>query len=126
MGSNLSNLCMHLTNYAINKESNGFIQNEHKDRTNVGHKRSLSAIFDYIDKNRRCSSDKTSEEVWEDIKQVCVKTLMAGINPIAHIYKSSKPQDLENSHCFHILGIDIFLDENCKSWLIEVNQSPSF
>jgi tubulin polyglutamylase TTLL6/13 len=51
---------------------------------------------------------------------------MAGIHPIAHQYKSAKPQDLENSLCFHILGIDIFLDSNCKSWLIEVNQSPSF
>ena len=26
MGSNLNNLCMHLTNYAINKEADGFIQ----------------------------------------------------------------------------------------------------
>jgi hypothetical protein len=51
---------------------------------------------------------------------------MAGIHPIAHNYKSSKPQDLENSHCFHILGIDVFLDENCKAWLIEINQAPSF
>ena len=27
-GSNLSNLCMHLTNYAINKDADGFIQNQ--------------------------------------------------------------------------------------------------
>jgi tubulin polyglutamylase TTLL6/13 len=117
---------MHLTNYAINKEASSFIQNIHPDKTDVGHKRSLSAIFDHIDKNRKCPSDKTSEEVWEDIKQVCVKTIMSGIHQIAHNYKSSKPQDIENSHCFQILGMDVFLDENCKSWLIEVNQSPSF
>jgi tubulin polyglutamylase TTLL6/13 len=27
LGSNLNNLCMHLTNYAINKESEDFVQN---------------------------------------------------------------------------------------------------
>jgi tubulin polyglutamylase TTLL6/13 len=63
-GSNLNNLCMHLTNYAINKEADGFIQNEDENQTDVGHKRNLSSIFDHIDKNRKCATDKTSEEVW--------------------------------------------------------------
>ena len=126
MGSNLNNLQMHLTNYAINKEAEGFIQNEDEDKADVGHKRSLTSILNHIDINRKSINDKTGEEVWDEIKQICVKTLMAGIHPINHLFKSSKPQDNENSLCFQILGIDIFLDSNCKSWLIEVNQSPSF
>lgn len=117
---------MHLTNYAINKDAEGFIQNEDEAHTDVGHKRSLSSILKHIDDNRKAPTDKTSDEVWEDIKQVCVKTLMSGIHHVSHLYKSSKPQDLENSLCFHILGIDIFLDSDLKTWLIEVNQSPSF
>jgi tubulin polyglutamylase TTLL6/13 len=49
IGSNLSNLMMHLTNYAINKESEDFVANEHEGNMDVGHKRSLTSIFKYID-----------------------------------------------------------------------------
>ena len=52
MGSNLNNLCMHLTNYAINKEADGFIQNQNEKQDDVGHKRSLSSILQHIDQNR--------------------------------------------------------------------------
>lgn len=43
---------MHLTNYAINKEADGFIQNESENKADVGHKRSLSSILTYIDDHR--------------------------------------------------------------------------
>lgn len=43
VGSNLNNLYMHLTNYAINKDSENFKQNEGRD--DQGHKRSLTAIL---------------------------------------------------------------------------------
>jgi tubulin polyglutamylase TTLL6/13 len=122
MGSNLNNLCMHLTNYAINKEADGFIQNEDEKKDDVGHKRSLTAILDHIDKNKsNDENEKSSDQVWDDIKDVCLKTLMAGIHHISHLYKSSKPQDVENSLCFQVLGMDIFLDKDKKAWLIEVN-----
>lgn len=47
LGSNLNNLFMHLTNYAINKDADNFQQNEgHDDK---GHKRSLTSILKHID-----------------------------------------------------------------------------
>lgn len=45
VGSNLGNLQMHLTNYAINKDSEDFIYNEDAKQDNVGHKRSMSAVL---------------------------------------------------------------------------------
>jgi len=28
--------------------------------------------------------------------------------------------------CFEVLGFDVFLDENLKPWILEVNHEPSF
>lgn len=52
LGSNLGNLMMHLTNYAINKESEDFVPNEDEQKDDVGHKRSLTSIFKQIDQAR--------------------------------------------------------------------------
>lgn len=49
--NNLNNLYMHLTNYAINKNSDNFVFNEGKEDDNIGHKRSISAVWDYLEKN---------------------------------------------------------------------------
>ena len=38
--NNMNNLCMHLTNYAINKESEDFVQPEEEDDGDGGSKRS--------------------------------------------------------------------------------------
>ena len=40
---------MHLTNYAINKESEKFVFNEDEDDMNIGHKRSLTSIFGLLE-----------------------------------------------------------------------------
>lgn len=46
VGSNLNNLYMHLTNYAINKDAGNFQQNSGND--DKGHKRSLTSILKQI------------------------------------------------------------------------------
>lgn len=40
---NLDNVCMHLTNYTINKNNENFIFNEDENKDNVRHKRSLKS-----------------------------------------------------------------------------------
>ena len=54
VGSNLNNLFMHLTNYAINKDSENFQQNTegHEDQ---GHKRSMTSVFAHM--NEACKAD---------------------------------------------------------------------
>jgi len=46
---NIANLNMHLTNYAINKNHEDFIQNTDKNNDDVGSKRSLQSVLDGID-----------------------------------------------------------------------------
>ena len=102
---------MHLTNYAINKEAPGFQQNTDASKDDVGHKRSITAILNHIDEIRNDENQlPPSSQIWQEIKEICVKTLFAGIHHIDHMYRSSKPQDLENSLCFQIFGFDIMLD----------------
>lgn len=59
VGSNLNNLCMHLTNYAINKDNDGFIFNDDPNKDNVGHKRSLTAILKHFDDHKKNDKDKS-------------------------------------------------------------------
>ena len=47
-GDNLDNICMHLTNYAINKDNPNFVFNESSTADDVGHKRSLKAVMKVI------------------------------------------------------------------------------
>ena len=46
--ANLTNLFMHLTNYAINKESENFVQNTDEKADDVGSKRSFSSVLRQI------------------------------------------------------------------------------
>lgn len=52
---------MHLTNYAINKDSDEFICNEDATKTNVGHKRTIKSIFEHIDNNKKNETDPNSK-----------------------------------------------------------------
>ena len=44
--NNMEDICMHLTNYAVNKDNPNFIFNEDSSKADVGHKRSMFSIFE--------------------------------------------------------------------------------
>ena len=134
--SNLDNLFMHLTNYAINKNNAAFTQNQggkakgyedeesdegDSDEEESGHKRSLNAILRIL-----MEQGADPDKIMEGIKDIIVKTLIVGQPFMSHIYRSCQPDDYDNSMCYQILGFDIMIDRKFKPWLIEVNQSPSF
>jgi len=118
---NLTNMCMHLTNYAINKENPNFIFNDSSHADNVGHKKSLKAVFQILE-----SQGHNISLLWEEIKKIVIKVLCS-IQPIlSQNYKSCHADEVYNNMCFEILGFDIMLDDKLKPWLIEVNHLPSF
>ena len=60
---------IHLTNYSINKNSEDFIFNKNVEDENVGHKRSVKYVFQYL-KEENVNTDK----LWREIKNIIIKT----------------------------------------------------
>ncbi|XP_074915753.1 tubulin polyglutamylase TTLL6 isoform X3 [Chelonoidis abingdonii] len=114
--SNLDDICMHLTNYSINKHSTNFVRDE-----DSGSKRKLSTFNKYMQKH-----GYDTDQMWLDIEDVIIKTLISAHPVIKHNYHTCFPNHAVGSACFEILGFDILLDHKLKPWLLEVNHSPSF
>ncbi|KAM6961341.1 tubulin polyglutamylase ttll6 [Aplochiton taeniatus] len=114
--NNLDDVCMHLTNYAINKHSNNF---DHDVET--GSKRKLSSFRSWLHQN---AFDPRG--VWSDMEDLIIKTLISAHPTLKQNYRIGFPSQVGPSSCFEILGFDILLDFKMKPWLLEVNHSPSF
>ncbi|EGR33532.1 tubulin-tyrosine ligase family protein, putative, partial [Ichthyophthirius multifiliis] len=118
---NLKNMCMHLTNYAINKLNEDFQFNQDINQEDQGHKRSFSSVLKYLNEK-----GEDYNKVILQIKQIVNKT-MCSVQPyLSHLYKSSQLKTENNQMCFEIFGFDILLDSNLKPFLLEVNHTPSF
>ncbi|XP_050834689.1 tubulin polyglutamylase TTLL13 isoform X2 [Serinus canaria] len=113
---NLGDICMHLTNYAINKHNENFIKDDM-----VGSKRKLSTLNAWMAKHNYDTS-----KLWADIDDIVIKTLISAHPVLKHHYQSCFSNRTTGCACFEILGFDILLDRRLKPWLLEVNHSPSF
>ncbi|KAI6660494.1 Tubulin polyglutamylase TTLL13-like [Oopsacas minuta] len=115
-GHNQEEVYMHLTNYAINKHSKDFVVDDMS-----GSKRRFVSVNSSL---REAGYDV--EQLWIDIEDVIIKTLIS-IHPILkHNYRSCFAHHTITSACFEILGFDILIDRKVRPLLLEVNHSPSF
>lgn len=118
---NYSDMCVHLTNYAVNKNNPKFQFNIDPDQDNIGHKRSLKSTYELLK-----SQGKNVEEIQRKIESIILKTICSVQPSLNHIYKTCQPDDYSNSMCFELLGFDIIFDSSANPILLEVNHSPSF
>jgi tubulin polyglutamylase TTLL6/13 len=75
---------MHLTNYAINKHNENYVYNENAEDNDIGHKRSLKAVFEYLKEEENHNTGR----LWDEIKDIIVKTLITANPMLNHLYKS--------------------------------------
>lgn len=86
-----------------------------------GHKRSLSAIYNYLS-----SQGIDVASLKAKIDDMVVKTLVVGQPMIAHTYGLAQSDNYANDLCFQILGFDVLINEDLEPILLEVNHTPSF
>lgn len=123
---NLDKKRMHLTNYAINKKSKDFVQNDGDD-DGAGSKRALRWFMEYIAEEY---GEKERSKLWTKLKGLCVKVALAAHPSLEAEYNNLLPKDLSagafGCRCFELLGVDVMLDSKRRPVLIEINHLPSF
>lgn len=112
--STYRNVFVHLTNYSLNKYNPNFLNT---DEDGMGSKWSLTAFKEFVNKH-----GLNFAGLWEDIKDICLKTIISMetiVNAACKMYVPNR------NNCFELLGFDILIDNSLKPWLLEVNLSPS-
>lgn len=76
---NMKDIYMHLTNYAINKESEKYVPNKDDQGAGEGHKKSLKQIYaDIARKEGPETGPAKVKELKQKIKDIIIKTLITG------------------------------------------------
>merc|ERR1719191_34405 len=120
---------MHLTNYAINKKSKHFEQNQSAagEDDGSGHKRSLHWFLNYVTAEY---GEDQRKKLWHKLQGLCVKMILTVQPSLEAEYVGTFPKDLSKGQmgcrCFEILGVDVMFDGKRRPYLIEVNHLPSF
>lgn len=116
------NLMGHLTNYCLNKESKKYVNNNNFHEADNGTKRLLTNVLKVIE-----SMGVDLTKFNENVKDICTKLVIALRPHIVNTYHYEIGlEGKANQNCFHILGLDLMLDEDHKLWVLEINCFPSF
>eukprot|EP00924_Labyrinthula_sp_SR-Ha-C_P001695 snap_masked-scaffold_18-processed-gene-6.24-mRNA-1 protein AED:1.00 eAED:1.00 QI:0/-1/0/0/-1/1/1/0/571 len=106
---------------STNQDSRAHLTNVSKNTRNST--RLLSSLFRTLSQSH---GEETVEFMWDRIKDLVVKTCLAGTSLARKDSNSlgSRFQSKEET-CFELLGFDVLIDEELTPWLLEVNLSPS-
>ena len=132
---------MHLTNFAINRKNNDFVQdtggdeeveekypegwNPHEDHpllhAKSGSKWTLTALFEHLK-----MEGHDVDALWNKFKSLVAKTVLPVKQMLQHQYRASFSAREKGFGCYEVLGFDVMLDSKLRPVLIEVNHLPSF
>jgi len=112
---NLQRSMVHLTNYSLNKFSQKYVHGEDTEDGGIGGKRTLSAVLQRLQATRNGFSVEKSWQALDELTQVT----------LAEISRQVQGAEPKLSRCFHLVGLDVLLDEAGKAWLLEANYKPS-
>lgn len=126
---NQDDVCMHLTNYSLNKHSDAFQESDQADGGDEASKRSVLWFMQWLEEEYDV---KKANLLWSRMLAVCLKTVLSVLPTLQTEYDqllgtttSTESWQLP-SRCFEILGVDLMIDSYLKPWLVEVNHLPSF
>lgn len=118
---NFADSYIHLTNYSLNKNNKQYDGEKHKLKLSDV----LTGILSQPPlKKGKPGVTRSSKEIWAEIEEIVVKTVITVQPQLQHIYRSC--QTKEPDCCFELLGFDVMLDRKLKPWMLEVNHTPSF
>eukprot|EP00727_Mastigamoeba_balamuthi_P000009 m51a1_g10004 putative tubulin tyrosine ligase (412) ;mRNA; f:85821-87412 len=100
--SDIGNTFVHLTNVAIQKNSDAYTGHAKWETTN---------LRKFVTASRGVAA---AEKLFLDIQDVLLNALLAVQRVI-----------IQDKHCYELYGYDILIDDNLKPWIIEVNACPS-
>ncbi|EGB07383.1 hypothetical protein AURANDRAFT_5962, partial [Aureococcus anophagefferens] len=117
--TNVATTLMHLTNYSLNRHAAAFVPAD-DDRGDRASKRSAAAAFERLAADRGVAV----EAIWASLDAVAAKTVAALWPELAFRHRSAFGASAA-TRGFHLVGLDVLLDETLAPHVLECNQNPS-
>eukprot|EP00927_Polykrikos_kofoidii_P044662 TRINITY_DN38565_c0_g1_i1.p1 TRINITY_DN38565_c0_g1~~TRINITY_DN38565_c0_g1_i1.p1 ORF type:complete len:822 (-),score=103.90 TRINITY_DN38565_c0_g1_i1:114-2312(-) len=119
-GRNLGTVCMHLTNYDLNKRSDAFCASQAHDD---GSKRSISSVFAAVE----AEGGPSQVRLWGEIQSLAEKTIVALRPALVERIARGDHSALHPAgpKGFHTIGFDVLFDETFQPHLLELNAHAS-
>jgi len=112
----VSNVHVHLTNFSLNKDDEGFVHCMSEEEHIEDSKWSIPFFKQYMN-----SIGVNVDQLFENLERVSIGTIIAGFSTI----RTHHNNHVKGRHTsYELYGIDIILDENLKPHVLEINISP--